>query len=45
MQDLIRKIEESGSMNYRKVPDKVLAKIIGAVKESPRVSLEIKKLL
>ena len=45
MQDLIRKIEENGSMNYRKMPDKILAKIINGVKESPRVSSGIKKLL
>jgi hypothetical protein len=43
--DLIRKIEENGSMNYPKIPNNVLAKLITGVKASPRVSPAIKKLL
>lgn len=45
MKDLIRKIEEDGSMNYQKIPDSVLAKIIIGINASPRVSPAIKKLL
>lgn len=45
MDDLIRKIEETGSMNYPKMPDSVIAKLTGGVIESPRVSADIKKLL
>ncbi|MEI6588277.1 MAG: hypothetical protein WCO05_05015 [Candidatus Moraniibacteriota bacterium] len=43
--DLIRKIEENGSMNYPKISDNILAKLISGVNASPRVSLAIKKLL
>lgn len=45
MQDLIRKIEEGGSMNYPKIPDSILAKLIIGINESPNVALAIKKLL
>ena len=45
MQDLIRKIENTGSMNYPKIPDSILAKLILGVKESPQVSPAIKMLL
>lgn len=43
--DLIRKIEENGSMNYPKISDAILAKLKIGVNESPRVSAEIKKIL
>ena len=45
MENLIRKIEEDGSMNYPKIPDSILAKMIIGVNESPQVSVAIKKLL
>jgi pyruvate dehydrogenase complex dehydrogenase (E1) component len=45
MQDLIRKIEESGCMNYSKIPDNTLKKIIVGINESPNVPPAIKKLL
>lgn len=45
IQDLIRKIEETGSMNYPKIPDSILAKLIIGVNASPRISPAIKKLL
>ncbi len=45
IQDLIRKIEENGSMNYPKISSDILAKLIIGVNASPRVSLAIKKLL
>lgn len=45
MQDLIRRIEEDGSMNYPKIPGAILAKLIHGVKESPRVTEAHKRLL
>ncbi len=45
MDDLARKIEENGSMNYPKMTEKIIKKIIIGIKESPSVSQEIKDLL
>lgn len=45
MDDLIQKIEENGSMNYPKLPDNILKRVIAGVNESPRVSQDIKDLL
>jgi hypothetical protein len=45
MSDLIKKIEDNGSMNYPKIPDSILAKLIVGVNESPRVSEAFKKML
>ncbi len=45
MADLIRKIEENGSMNYPKIPSSILVRLIGGVKKSPRVSQAIKDLI
>ena len=45
MTDLIRKVEENGSMNYPKMPDSILAKLIIGINTSPRISPAIKKLL
>ncbi len=45
MDDLIRKVEDNGSMNYPKIPDSILAKLIVGINESPRISPAIKKLL
>jgi len=45
MSDLIRKIEEKGSMNYPKLPDNILKRIIDGVKESPKISQSIKDLM
>ena len=45
MKNLIRKIEDTGSMNYPKIPDSILAKLIIGVKESSQVSPTIKVLL
>ena len=43
--DLIRKIEENGSMNYPKMSAGVLAKILTAVKRSPSIAPTTKELL
>ncbi len=43
--DLVRKIEDGGSMNYPKMPPSVLQRIIDAVKISPRIPPSIKALL
>lgn len=45
MDVLIRKIEENGSMNYPKLPDDILKRIISGVNESPEVSQSIKDLI
>ncbi|HVU06523.1 MAG TPA: hypothetical protein VHE10_01935 [Candidatus Paceibacterota bacterium] len=45
MNDLIRKIEDTGSMNYPKMDDGAITKIIAGIKESPSVSEINKKLL
>ncbi len=45
MSDLIRKVEDGGSMGYPKMPDSILLKLIDGVKESPVVTEEIKGLL
>ncbi len=43
--DLIRKIEEDGSMNYPKISDSILSKLIAGVKASPLVSKNIKEII
>lgn len=45
MEDLIHKIEDNGSMNYPKIPESILAKLIIGINESPRVATVVKKLL
>lgn len=45
MENLIRKIEDDGSMDYPKIPDSILAKLIVGINESPRIAPAIKKLL
>jgi hypothetical protein len=45
MEDLIRKIEDGGSMNYPKISDPIIKKIIAGINESPIVTEEIKKLI
>ena len=45
MTDLIRKVEEDGSMNYPKIPEGILAKLINGINLSPRISQAIKNLL
>lgn len=45
MDNLIRKVEDNGSMNYPKIPDSILAKLIVGINESPRIAPAIKKLL
>jgi len=45
MDDLIRKIEENGSMNYPRLPDNILKRIIAGVNESPKISQSIKDLM
>lgn len=45
MSDLIRKIEENGSMNYPKLPDDILKRIIVGINESPKISQSIKDLM
>lgn len=45
MKDLIRKIEENGSMNYPKLNDGILKRIIVGINESPEVSQAIKNLI
>lgn len=45
MSDLIRKIEENGSMNYSKLPDNVLRRIIVGINESPKILQSIKDLM
>ena len=45
MSDLIRKVEDDGSMNYPKIPDSILAKLIIGINKSPRIAPAIKKLL
>jgi hypothetical protein len=45
MDDLIKKIEENGSMNYPKMPASIIKRLIVGVKESPEVSPDIKDLL
>lgn len=45
MEDLIRKIEENGCMDYPKISDFILKKLIFGITESPVVTEEIKKLL
>ena len=41
--ELIRKIEEQGSMNYPKMPSSLVAKLIKGVKDSPLVPEDVKK--
>jgi len=43
--DLIKKIEESGSMNYPKISSAVLSKLVAGINASPRVAPAIKELL
>jgi hypothetical protein len=45
MSNLISKIEENGCMNYPKLPDDILARLIDGVKTSSRVPQEFKDLL
>lgn len=45
MSDLIRKIEEDGSMNYPKLPTDILTRLITGIKASPSVSQDTKNLL
>lgn len=45
IEDLIKKIEENGSMNYPRMATGLVSKLIKGVKESPRVTEDIKKLL
>ncbi len=45
MSELIRKVEDGGSMNYPKIPESILAKILAGVDQSPRVAPALKKLL
>lgn len=45
MEDLIKRIEKDGSMNYPKMKKNLVEKLIKGVKESPRVPEDIKKLL
>lgn len=45
IEDLIRKIENNGSMNYPRLSEQILKKLIIGVKESPLVAEEVKKLL
>ncbi len=45
MSDLIRKIEENGSMNYPKISDGILSKLIAGVKDSPMVPKTIKDII
>lgn len=42
---LIKKIEESGSMNYPKLPSNILKRIILGIKESPKISQSVKDLM
>ena len=45
MQDLVRKIEDNGSMNYPKMPEEILNKLLSGVSESLRVTEATKKFL
>ncbi len=45
MEDLIRKIEENGSMNYPKLSENLLKRIIAGITESPRISQSVKDLM
>lgn len=45
MDDLIRKIEENGSMNYPKLSDVILKRIITGVNESPTIPQSVKDLI
>jgi len=45
MSDLIKKIEENGSMNYPKLPNNILKRIIVGVNESPKISQSTKDLM
>ncbi len=45
MKDLVRKIEKNGSMNYPKISDSILTKLITGVNKSPNIAPAIKKLL
>lgn len=45
IKDLVRKIEENGSMNYPKIPADVLRKLVEGVHKSPRIDEALKKLI
>jgi hypothetical protein len=45
MSDLVRKIEKNGSMNYPKLPDNILKRIVAGINESPKISQSIKDLM
>lgn len=42
---LINKIEKNGSMNYPKMSETIIRRLVIGIKKSPRVTSEIKKLL
>lgn len=44
-EDLMRKIDENGSMDYPRIPDSILKRLILGIKESPKITEEIKKLI
>lgn len=45
IEDLIKRVEENGSMNYPKMTTGLISRLIKGVKESPRITEDIKKLL
>jgi hypothetical protein len=45
LDELVKKVEESGSMNYPKLPTSITNKIIAGIKASPKVRNEVKKLM
>ncbi len=44
-EELIKKIEEGGSMDYPKLPSNILKRIVAGVNKSPKVSQAIKDLM
>ena len=45
LKELVKKIDESGSMNYPKLPAGIVSRIIQGIRASSKVRSEIKKLL
>ena len=45
MKDLIRKIEENGNIDYQKISESIIKRLINGVKKSPKVAEDLKKLL
>jgi len=45
IENLIRKIEKNGSMNYPKIPNNALKRIITGVNKSPKISQAVKDLM